>query len=254
LFTGIFAQYIFLPVITIALVYLLSPAKGIALGMILVAACPGGNASNFFSLLAKGNVALSVTLSAITSVFAFVLTPVSFVVWASTVPDLADSIRELNIDFLDLLGNMVAILFVPLVVGMTFAHYFPQTTEKISKTVRILSVVMLIGFILAAINNNKHVFAEHIFTVFWIVVLHNGAGLLGAYFISKLLKNSEDVNRSVAIESGIQNSGLGLVLIFTFFDGNGSMAIVAAWWGVWHLVSGFLFATYMRQKPISFHQ
>jgi bile acid:Na+ symporter, BASS family len=250
LFTGLCAQYILLPVITLILIFILQPSDGIALGMILVAACPGGNASNFFSMLAKGNVALSVTLSAITSLVAFVLTPLSFFLWASLVPSLSDSVREFEISFFGLFFNMVGILLLPLLIGMSFGHYLPYVTTKISKAIRILSMLMLIGFIVVALNNNKQVFATHIFSVFWLVVIHNGVGLLSAYYFSSLLKNTEQVNRTIAIEAGIQNSGLGLVLIFTFFDGNGSMAIVAAWWGIWHLVSGFLFSYWVQRKPI----
>jgi len=250
LFTGLAAQYIILPLITIILIYILSPSTGTALGMILVAACPGGNASNFFSMLAKGNLALSVTLSAITSLFAFLLTPLSFFFWAAFVPGLSNSLQEFEIGFFDLFKNMMGILLFPLLAGMVFAHYLPHITKKISKIVRILSMLMLLAFILVALNNNKQAFANNIFSVFWIVVLHNGLGLLSSYYFSAILKNTEPVNRTVAIEAGIQNSGLGLVLIFTFFEGNGPMAIVAAWWGVWHLVSGFLFSYFIQRKPI----
>lgn len=145
---------------------------------------------------------------------------------------------------------MLGILLLPLVVGMLFSHYYPRITKVISKPTRILSMVMLLAFILVALNNNKQAFVDHIFSVFWVVVLHNGLGLMSSYYFSKALKNSEPVNRTVAIEAGIQNSGLGLVLIFTFFDGNGSMAMVAAWWGVWHLVSGFAFSYFIQRKPI----
>lgn len=86
--------------------------------------------------------------------------------------------------------------------------------------------------------------------VFWLVLLHNGLALAGGYSLSMLFKNNDDIHRTVAIETGIQNSGLALVLIFTFFNGNGSMALVAAWWGVWHLISGFTFAYFMQRKPI----
>ncbi len=101
-----------------------------------------------------------------------------------------------------------------------------------------------------AFTTNFSVFKNHIFSVFWLVLLHNGLALLIAYYISKLLKNTESVNRSIAIETAIQNSGLGLVLIFTFFNGNGAMALVAAWWGIWHLVSGFTFAYFIQRKSI----
>ncbi|HPH46410.1 MAG TPA: bile acid:sodium symporter family protein [Chryseolinea sp.] len=250
LLTGLFSQYILLPVITVILIYVLSPSNEIALGMILVAACPGGNASNFFSMLAKGNVALSVTLTAITSVSCFLVTPLSFFFWSSLVPGLSQSVQSFEINFLDLFLNMIMILLLPLIGGMTFGHYYPKITQKIEKIFRALSIIILMSFIGVAFMNNFSVFKDHIFSVFWLVLLHNGLALMMAYYFSKLLKNKETTNRSVAIETAIQNSGLGLVLIFTFFQGNGSMALVAAWWGIWHLVSGFTFAYFIQRKGI----
>jgi BASS family bile acid:Na+ symporter len=219
--------------------------------MILVAACPGGNASNFFSLMAKGNVALSVTLTAITSVTAFFMTPLSFLFWSSTIPSLRHNIKEIEISFLDLFVNMSGILLLPLILGMACAHYYPVLTKKISKATRILSIIILVSFVLIAFWNNISVFVERIYSVFWLVLLHNGSAMMGAYFFSRVLKNPEPVNRSVAIETAIQNSGLGLVLIFTFFDGNGDMAIITAWWAIWHLISGFSFAYIMSRKAIT---
>ena len=248
--TGLFCQYILLPIITVILIYIISPPPDIALGMILVAACPGGNASNFFSMLARGHIALSVTLSAITSLVCFLITPASFFFWSSLVEGLTQRVQSFEISFFDLLLNMVAILLLPLLLGMSFAHYFPKATEKISKPMRTLSILILLTFIVVAFMNNFEVFKKHILSVFWIVFFHNGLGLLSAYYFSSFLKNKESVNRSVAIETGIQNSGLGLVLIFTFFQGNGSMALVAAWWGIWHLVSGFAFSYFIRRRPV----
>lgn len=250
LLTGLFSQYLLLPLITVVLIFVLSPPSGIALGMLLVAACPGGNASNFFSLLAKGHVALSVTLTAFTSLFAFIITPLSFFVFTSLLPGLSESVKDFEIGFFDVFINMISILLLPLIAGMLFAHYLSDTSKKIAKAVRILSILMLIGFIVVALINNRQAFMDHIFSIFWIVVLHNGLGLISAYYFSAALKNGEAVNRTVAIETAIQNSGLGLVLIFTFFDGNGSMALVAAWWGVWHLISGFLFSYFIQRKTI----
>ncbi|NBP71538.1 MAG: bile acid:sodium symporter family protein, partial [Cytophagia bacterium] len=190
------------------------------------------------------------TLTAFSSLFAFIFTPLGFFAWASLFPSLSHDIKVLEVNFFDLFYNMIGILLLPLLAGMLFAHYLSEATMKIAKTVRILSILMLLAFILVALYNNQEAFRNHILTVFWIVVLHNGLGLLGAYFFSASLKNDEAVNRTVAIETGIQNSGLGLVLIFTFFDGNGSMALVAAWWGVWHLISGFVFSYLIRRKAI----
>ncbi|TXH28161.1 MAG: bile acid:sodium symporter family protein [Cyclobacteriaceae bacterium] len=235
--TGLFTQIILLPVLTLLLISVLPISSGMALGMLLVACCPGGNVSNFFSQMARGHVALSVTLTAFSSLGAFFITPLSFFLWGSVLPSLSTEIKSFEIDLVSLLINMTAILLLPLVLGMSVASYLPRIAQKIAQTVRIASMFMLIGFIVAAVLNNQDAFAIHLGNVFWIVLLHNGIALVVAYYFSKLLKNTEDINRTVAIETGIQNSGLALILIFTFFNGNTAMAVVAAWWGVWHLIS-----------------
>lgn len=109
-------------------------------------------------------------------------------------------------------------------------------------------MLMLTGFIVGAVLNNQEGFAAYLGDVFWIVLVQNGLVLILAFYFSKILRNDEAVNRTVAIETGIQNSGLGLILIFNFFDGNAAMAVVAAWWGVWHLISGFVFAYIVRRR------
>ncbi len=246
--TGLVAQIILLPLLTVILISVLPISTGMALGMLLVACCPGGNVSNFFSQLARGHVALSVTLTAFSSLGAFIITPISFFLWASLFPSLTTEIKTFEIDFSSLLINMVLILFIPLVLGMLVNAYLPALSKKISGPIRLLSMLMLTGFIIIAVINNQEGFAVYLRDVFWIVLLHNGLALLAAYYFSASLKNNEAVNRTVAIETGIQNSGLALILIFNFFDGNTAMAIVAAWWGVWHLISGFAFSSIMRKR------
>lgn len=249
LLTGLASQYLLLPLLTYLLVLALTPSPGIALGMILVAACPGGNVSNFFTLLSRGNVALSVTLTAFSSLLAFVITPANFFFWSS-LAGYKSLLRSFEIDFMDLFVNMILILLLPLVLGMLVNRFFPNVSEKISKPVRTTSILILIGFIVVTLYFNAAAFRDYILLVFWLVVLHNGLALSGGYGLSWLLKNDTKVHRAVAIETGIQNSGLALVLIFTFFNGNGYMALIAAWWGVWHLVSGFIFAYMFQRKSI----
>ena len=246
--TGLLSQFVLLPLLTVILISVLPISPGIALGMLLVACCPGGNVSNFFSQLARGHVALSVTLTAFSSLVAFIITPASFFVWASVVPSLSTEIKNFEIDFVSLFINMVSILLIPLIVGMLVNSYFSSFSKKISGPIRLLSMLMLTGFIVVAVLNNQDGFAAYLGDVFWIVLLHNGLALLAAYYFSAVLKNEESVNRTVAIETGIQNSGLALILIFNFFDGNTAMAVVAAWWGVWHLISGFAFSAIMRRR------
>ncbi|MCW5912529.1 MAG: bile acid:sodium symporter family protein [Cyclobacteriaceae bacterium] len=246
--TGLFSQIILLPALTLALISVLPVSTGTALGMLLVACCPGGNVSNFFTQIARGHVALSVTLTAFSSLGAFFITPLGFFLWGSVLPSLSAEIKSFEVDLMSLLVNMIAILLVPLMAGMSMAIHLSRLAQKIAQPVRIASMLMLIGFIVAAVLNNQQAFAVHLGNVFWLVLLHNGLALLVAYYLSKALKNPEDVNRTVAIETGIQNSGLALILIFGFFDGNIAMAVVAAWWGVWHLVSGLAFASVMRRR------
>jgi bile acid:Na+ symporter, BASS family len=248
--TGLLAQFILLPLLTVLLIAVLPISTGMALGMLLVACCPGGNVSNFFSQLARGHVTLSVTLTAFSSLAAFIITPISFFVWGSLMPSLANEIKSFEIDFLSLMINMISILLVPLILGMWVTASWPAFSKIIAGPLRVISMLMLTGFIIVAVLNNQEGFSAYLGDVFWIVLLHNGLGLVGAYYFSAALKNSEAVNRTVAIETGIQNSGLGLILIFNFFDGNTAMAVVAAWWGVWHLISGFAFASFMRRRSL----
>jgi len=250
LLTGLFSQIVLLPFLTFLLVQVLPVSKGMALGMLLVAACPGGNVSNFFTMLARGNVALSVTLTAFSSMLAFLITPLNFFLWVSLSPALSAEVKTLEVNFWALTMNMVMVLLLPLIAGMWLARQYPNLTARIGRPIRTVSILMLASFIILALVNNLPAFSAYFGTVFWIVLLHNGLALAGAYVFSKLTGNSEAVSRTVAIETGIQNSGLGLTLIFSFFGGNTAMAIVAAWWGVWHLVSGVTFATWMRRKPV----
>ncbi len=248
--TGLFAQFVILPLFTVLLVTVLPISNGMALGLLLVAACPGGNVSNFYSQMAKGHVALSVTLTAVSSLAAFIITPLNFIFCVSLVPSLSGELKSLEIDFLSLMLNMVSILLIPLLVGMWLSARYGSFIKKIAGPIRILSMMMLTAFIIIAVVNNYKGFEAYLADVFWIVLFHNGCALLIAYYFSKLLKNHEAVNRTVAIETGIQNSGLALILIFNFFNGNTAMAVVAAWWGVWHLISGFAFSAFMRKRPI----
>lgn len=238
--TGVLSQFVLLPALTFLLVWIIKPLPGLALGMILVAACPGGNVSNFFSLLAKGNVALSVSLTVIATLLASFMTPLNFELWGGILPYTSALLKSINLNFLDMLETVTVILAIPLVLGIWFAKQFPKITNKISKPIKYISFFILIGIIILAFYNNFQLFLDYYHYVFLIVLLHNAVALAGGFYFSKLMGNSFIDNRSISIETGIQNSGLGLILIFNFFDGHGGMAIITAWWGIWHIISGFI--------------
>lgn len=248
---GFLSQFFVLPFATFILVLIIRPTPSVAMGMILVAACPGGNISNFISSMAKGNVALSVTLTAIATIAAVVLTPFNFALWGNLYSEASNLVIPFKIDAWEMIKTVFILLGVPIVIGMWFAKKFPFITSKITKPIQILSIIFFLGFVVAALSANFQYFLKYIHLIVLIVIAHNGLGLLVGYLSPTLLKLPQRDRRTIAIETGIQNSGLGLVLIFNpnLFDGLGGMAFIAAAWGIWHIISGLALAYYWSKRP-----
>lgn len=247
---GLTSQLIFLPALTLLLIYVLDPHPAVALGMVLVAACPGGNVSNFFTLLGRGNIALSITLTTITSLTSAFTTPLLFVLLSRFVLR-GESAIAFELPFLDTLLTIALILVVPAICGMLFAHRFPKWTVRLKGPLQNLSMLVLIGFIAFALKANFSAFLEHIGLIFWIVAIHNLVAFVGAFTWASIWKRPQPDRLTIGMETSIQNTALGLVITFNFFDGNGAMAIILAWWGVWHLVSGYLFAVLIGRGLLS---
>ncbi len=241
---GIVSQFVLLPALTFLLVLIIGPFPGIALGMFMVAACPGGNISNFITHLAKGNSALSISLTAIATLIAVVMTPLNLQLWGSLYAPTESLLKEVAISPWEMIKLVSLLLGVPLLLGIYVNYLRPKLAHKMAGVLKIMSLVFFILLVFMALYNNRDIFAEYIFYVFWLVILHNGVALLTGFSFSRLCGLSQRDTRSVTIETGIQNSGLGLLLIFTFFDGMGGMALLAAFWGIWHLVSGLLLAVF----------
>ncbi len=246
---GCLAQFIWLPFATYLLVRWLQPTPSIALGMMLIAACPGGNVSNFITSMAKGNTALSVSLSAVTAVFSIALTPLNFAFYGDLYEPTRQLLRTIAIDPVDMLRAVGILLALPLALGLYVAERFPAITAKIYQPIRKASMVLFGLFVVAAFAANFRFFIDYIHVVVFVVLVQNTCGFAGGYGLARLAGVPPYDARAVAIESGIQNSGFGLVLIFTFFGGLGGMAITAAWWGIWHLVAGGGLAWYWSKTP-----
>ena len=262
-FVGIFLQWVALPAVTFAVAIILSPVitPMIALGMILVASCPGGNISNFMSSLSKGNVELSVSLTAITTAFAPLVTPFNFFLWGSLysqVIALRSDIQTLVIPFFPMLEQILLLLGVPIVLGMLCARYCPGITKKISKPTQYISILLFLAMVVASFSQNFKLFIENLHFVCIIVLIHNGFALATGYFGARLAKLPIRDCRSLTVETGIQNSGLGLILLFNphifppeIWHGHyGGMLIITAWWGIWHIISGLTVSYLFRMKPI----
>lgn len=247
---GVFSQFLVLPAITYVLVLIMEPYPSIALGMFMVAACPGGNISNFISHLAGGNTALSVCLTAIATLFAVFMTPLNLQFWGALYEPTAVVLREVAISPLEMIKLVALLLGLPLILGMLVNHLKPVLALKMAKVLKIVSLLFFVSLVFLALYNNRDVFMDYIFYVFWIVLLHNLLAFSTGFSLARLFRLSASNVKSVTIETGIQNSGLGLLLIFTFFDGLGGMALLAAFWGIWHIVSGLLLASFWGVKPL----
>jgi BASS family bile acid:Na+ symporter len=254
---GFASQFILLPTITFLLIILLKDwlTPTMALGMVLVAACPGGNISNFITSLAKGNVVLSVSLTAIGTLAAVVLTPLNFAFWGKLVIQFFENqsagnlIHPIEIDIAQVFQTIFIILGIPLISGIIINTKFPEFTKKISGIVKKISLVIFVVIIIITLSKNFNFFLHAIQYIFIIVLIHNAVALLTGYGISSVFKLNPFDRKSISIETGIQNSGLALVLIFNpkIFPPElelGGMAIIAAWWGIWHMISGLAIAGY----------
>lgn len=253
LFTGIFSQFILFPALTFLLVKAINPAPSIALGMFLVAACPGGNISNFMTQMAKGNSALSISMTAFATLVSLVMTPLNFQVWSSFHEPTAEILRAVELDPFTLVKLVLLILGVPLVLGMLFRHYKPTAAQKIMKILKPFSLIVFMTLIVLAFGKNVKIFLDHIHYVIFIVAIHNIVGYVSGFYLAKSIKLSFINQKTLSIETGIQNAGLGLLLYFDFFHGIGGlnlggMALLVAFWAIWDIFSGLLLATYWSRK------
>jgi len=247
---GLIGQFILLPALSFLWTLVLKPPPSIALGMILIAACPGGNVSNFLTHLAKGNTALSVSVTAISTAVALVMTPLNLTFWGKLNADTAPILHRINLDPLEVFYTVVIILGIPLAAGMLIAHYAPKFAARLRRPLKIFSIVFLVAFIVVIFALNWGNFLQYVPKIWFAVLIQNGLGLWGGYVISRIFRLPRKDARAISIEVGIQNSALGLALTFEFFAGLGGMALVAAWWGVWHLISGLIVALIWSKRPV----
>lgn len=235
---GLFSQFVVLPALTFLLVLTVQPQASVALGLILVAACPGGNISNFITHRAGGNAALSVSMTAFATVGAILLTPANIAFWGSLYEPSAEILRATSIDPVSIAITVGLMLVLPLVLGVTLNVQRPQITARVRRPLQWLSMGIFVAFIVLALAANWQNFLTFAGLIAGLVIVHNALALAGGFTTATLAGLSPFDRRAVTIETGIQNSGLGLVLIFGFFGGLGGMAVVAAFWGIWHAISG----------------
>ncbi|MEJ2586030.1 MAG: bile acid:sodium symporter family protein [Deltaproteobacteria bacterium] len=247
---GLIAQFVFLPALTFVLTLILRPQPSVALGMILVAACPGGNLSNIITYLAKGNCAISITMTAVSTAAAIIMTPLNLSLWGALNPETAEILRRVSLSPMDVFTTIFLILGIPLTLGLILSRVFPSLADRVRKPFKIFSLIFFMVIVCGALAANWHIFLKVVGLVMLLVFIHNGLALNLGYWSGRLCGLDERDSRAVCIEVGIQNSALGLVLVFNFFDGLGGMAILVAWWGIWHIIAGLTAAFIFTRRPL----
>ena len=247
---GVLSQVVILPLVTFLLILALRPAASIALGMIVVACCPGGAVSNLLTYLSRGNVAVSVALTATSSLMAAILTPTSILFWSQAYEPTATLLQTLDVNPLIFIGQTTLLLAVPLVLGMMLAAKAPDVAARIKQRTTVLGVSVLVGVIIYGIVYFFPVLFPALPLLGGIVVLHNALAFATGALAGKALSRLSAKRRALTFEIGIQNSGLALVILLSQLKGLGGAAAIAAVWGVWHLIAGGLLAVFFRQLDV----
>ncbi len=248
LLTGVLSQFILLPLVTFIFIKLVNPMPSIALGMMMVAACPGGNISNFMTQMAKGNSALSISLTAFATLVSLVMTPFNLYFYGNLYAPTAEILQTIELNPWELVKLVTLILGIPLILGMWMKNSKPELSIKLAKILKPISLMIFMLFIVIAFYDNFEIFINYVHYVLILVIVHNLLALATGFYFAKLMKLSFTNQKTLAIETGIQNSGLGLLLIFSFFNGLGGMALLVAFWAIWDIFSGLAIATYWSKQ------
>ena len=230
---GVVAQFVVMPSIAFLLVKLFQLPPDLAIGVILVGACPGGTSSNVMTFLAKGNTALSVACTTISTLLAPVLTPAVFYLFAS---------QWLDINASAMFISVLQMVLLPIFIGLVIRAIFKEKIEQFSQIMPLISVVAIVLIVTAVVAVSKDRIIESGLLIFGVVVLHNGLGYLVGYVVARLFKLSLADSKAVSIEVGMQNSGLGAALAAIHFKANPLIAVPSAVFSFWHNISGPILA------------
>lgn len=247
---GMIAQLVIMPLLTLALVYIFNPPPSVALGMVAISACPGGNNSNYATHLAQGKTALAITTTSISVLVCIVTMP--FLIWSGSkfIFSMNHLEKTVTLDIIEMTKIVGFLILLPLVLGMYINAQFPAFTDKIRQPFKRISLALFLLLILGAMAANIQNIVNYVGKVFFIVLVLNGVALATGYWFARLNRLTEAESRAITFETGIHNVTLALIIIFNFFDGLGGMALVAAWYGIWDLLTGMGLALWWSKKPV----
>lgn len=236
---GVVAQFMLMPGLAYLLCQLFQLPPAIAIGVILVGCCPGGTASNVITYMAKGNTALSVACTSVSTILAPILTPAVFYLLAS---------QWLEINALSMLGSILQVVLFPIILGLIVRSVLKQKVETYIQVMPLISVLAIVAIVAAIIAGSKTQILESGLLILAVVALHNGLGYLLGFGASRLFKLPYADSKAIAIEVGMQNSGLGVALAAVHFAASPITAVPSAIFSLWHNISGPALATYWASK------
>ncbi len=236
---GVVAQFVVMPGLAYALCKLFNLPPEIAVGVILVGCCPGGTASNVITYMAKGNVALSVACTSVSTLLAPVLTPAIFYLLAS---------QWLKIDAASMFISILQVVLLPIVIGLILRTWLKRQVESYIQVMPLVSVIAIVAIVAAIIGGSKAAILQSGLLILAVVILHNGLGYLLGFTAARFFKLPYADSKAIAIEVGMQNSGLGVALAAVHFAASPITAVPSAIFSLWHNISGPALATYWASK------
>ncbi|AMX17259.1 bile acid:sodium symporter family protein [Acinetobacter pittii] len=236
---GVVAQFVVMPGLAFVLCKLFNLPPEIAVGVILVGCCPGGTASNVITYMAKGNVALSVACTSVSTLLAPVLTPAIFYLLAS---------QWLKIDAASMFISILQVVLLPIVVGLILRTWLKRQVESYIQVMPLVSVIAIVAIVAAIIGGSKEAILQSGLLILAVVILHNGLGYLLGFTAARFFKLPYADSKAIAIEVGMQNSGLGVALAAVHFAASPITAVPSAIFSLWHNISGPALATYWASK------
>ena len=245
---GMVAQFLLLPGLSTLAAYIFNVPAEYAAGMILIASCPGGSISNMVTYLARGNVAVSVSMSAASSAMAIIMTPFNFAFYGSLLPQTRGMIQSIALDASNILLLIVTILAIPMIIGMYIGNRFPTFVERAEKPFRIFTFSVLLIVVLGVLSQNIEQLKLFGLMLAGIIVGQNAMAMFVGYLAARVTKLPVPDQRAITFEVGIQNSVLGVSIIMTFYPSMFGMLQIVGMWGMWHLISGLALAHIWSRK------
>lgn len=236
---GVVAQFVVMPGLAYVLCKLFNLPPEIAVGVILVGCCPGGTASNVITYMAKGNVALSVACTSVSTLLAPVLTPAIFYLLAS---------QWLKIDAASMFISILQVVLLPIVIGLILRTWLKRQVESYIQVMPLVSVIAIVAIVAAIIGGSKAAILQSGLLILAVVILHNGFGYLLGFTAARFFKLPYADSKAIAVEVGMQNSGLGVALAAVHFAASPITAVPSAIFSLWHNISGPALATYWASK------